>query len=105
MASVELAAPAPPRSSAPAPSLTEELAALDATSRALRAGDAAGALRLLDDHARRFPRGRLGLEAEVLRIESLARTGETAAAASRARSFLARHPNSVLARRVERYAR
>jgi TolA-binding protein len=84
--------------------LADELAALDAARAALQAGDGARALGLLSDHARKFPRGRLHLEAEVLRIEALARTGNRAAAASRARRFLDRHPNSVLAPRLRRYA-
>jgi TolA-binding protein len=85
-------------------SLADELAALDAARAALQAGDAPSALRHLNDHAREFPRGRLQLEAEVLRIEALARTGNRAASASRARRFLERHPNSVLAPRLRRYA-
>jgi TolA-binding protein len=85
-------------------SLSEELAALDAARAALQSGDGAGALRRLNEHARRFPRGRLRLEAEVLWIEALARTGNRTAAARRARRFLDRHPNSVLAPRLRRYA-
>jgi hypothetical protein len=86
------------------PTLTEELAAVDAASSALRAGDGAGAMRMLDEYARRFPRGRLRLEASVLRIEALAKTGQRAEAARRAKAFLKRYPNSVLAPRLKRYA-
>jgi hypothetical protein len=46
----------------------------------------------------------LKLEAEVLRIDALARSGRLAQAQTRAASFLARHPNSVLAARVRRIA-
>jgi len=88
----------------PASTLTEEVAALDAAQTALQSGNPGRALRLLDAHAARFPRGRLRLEAEVVRIEALAKAGNRAAAAARARSFLARFPNSVLAPRVRRYA-
>ena len=111
------AAPAPKVSTKPRPSgttqskepsaastLSEEVAALDAAQTALQAGSPGRALRLLDAHAARFPRGRLGLEAEVVRIQALARAGNRAAAAARARGFLERHPNSVLAPRVRRYA-
>jgi hypothetical protein len=80
--------------------LTAELKALDAARSALAGGNAVRALRLLDDYARRYPRGRLGLEAEVLRIDALARSGQGAAAQTRARAFLKRRPNSVLAARV-----
>ena len=86
------------------PTLAEELAAVDAASSALRAGDGSGAMRLLDEYARRFPRGRLRLEAAVLRVEALAKTGQRAEAARRAKSFLKRYPNSVLAPRLKRYA-
>ena len=86
------------------PTLTEELAAVDAASSALRAGDGAGAIRMLDEYARRFPRGRLRLEASVLRIEALAKTGQRAEASRRAKAFLKRYPNSVLAPRLKRYA-
>jgi hypothetical protein len=101
----EPATPAPlPKPRAARPTLTEELAAVDAASSALRAGDGAGAMRMLDEYARRVPRGRLRLEASVLRIEALAKTGQRAEAARRAKAFLKRYPNSVLAPRLKRYA-
>ncbi len=40
------------------------------------------------------------MEAEVLRIDALAESGRTDAAHARAREFLRRHPNSVLAAHV-----
>ena len=102
-------APAPSTRSAPvatarAESITAELKAIDAARSALAAGDEARALTLLDDHARRFPRGRLQLEAEVLRIEAMARSGNAAAARTRAKAFVDRHPNSVFTPRVRRLA-
>jgi hypothetical protein len=81
-------------------SLTRELAALDHARLALAGGDARRALGALDDHARKFPRGRLALEAEVLRIDALAKLGRTADARQHAETFLRLHPNSVLATRV-----
>lgn len=83
--------------------LAAELAALDAARSRLNAGDASGALGRLDDYSRSFPRGRLALEAEVLRIDALSRSGQRAAAEKRAATFLRRHPNSVLASRVRAY--
>jgi hypothetical protein len=97
--------PAPkvePRSSS-ASALTAELGALDAARSRLSSGDAAGALSLLDDYSRSYPRGRLVLEAEVLRIDALAKSGQMGAARRRAEAFLKRHPNSVLASRVRTY--
>ena len=108
-------APAPAAVSAPAPApaapdlstpaarsamLTEELSALDHARLALAKGDARRALAELDGYDRRFPAGRLQLEAEVLRIDSLAKLGRKDAARQHAEAFLRRHPNSVLATRV-----
>lgn len=94
--------PSPPRSEpkAAAPALSAELSALDAARSSLSAGDSKGALKALDAYARSFPRGRLGIEAEVLRIDALAKSGQTAAARTRAEAFIKRHPDSVLASRV-----
>jgi hypothetical protein len=77
-----------------APSLTEEVASVDAARSALAAGDTAGALRALDDHDRRFPGGMLGPEATVVRIEALVHRGDRAAAGRLATAFLAAHPRS-----------
>ncbi|HTA90534.1 MAG TPA: outer membrane protein assembly factor BamD [Polyangiaceae bacterium] len=87
-----------------APALSAELGALDAARSALAAGDANGALTQLDAYARNFPHGKLSLEAEVLRIDALAKSGQTAAARKRAEAFMKRHPDSVLASRVRAYA-
>jgi len=85
-----------PRASArpPATTLTEEIAALDAASEALGAGDASRALRALDDHDRRFAGGMLGPEAVVLRIDALVLRGDRASAARLGEAFLAAHPRS-----------
>jgi hypothetical protein len=83
--------------------LSAELGMLDVARSKLGSGDARGALGVLEDYSRKYPRGRLGLEAEVLRIDALSRAGEAAAAKKRAEAFLKRHPKSVLAQRVRRY--
>ena len=54
----------------------------------------------LDAYDRRFPAGRLQIEAEVLRIDALAKIGRKDAARQHAEAFLRRYPNSVLATRV-----
>jgi len=87
-----------------APALSAELGALDAARSKLAGGDASGALTALDAYARNFPHGKLGLEAEVVRIDALAKSGQTAAARKRAEAFMKRHPDSVLASRVRAYA-
>jgi outer membrane protein assembly factor BamD (BamD/ComL family) len=86
-----------------ASALAAELGALDAVRARLSSGDASGALAKLDEYARTYPRGRLVLEAEVLRIDALAKNGQHSAAKKRAESFLTRHPKSVLASRVRGY--
>jgi hypothetical protein len=80
--------------------LSRELASVDAARAALARGDTNRAITLLDRYARAYPRGRLDMEAEVLRIDALAESGRTDAAHTRAREFLRRHPNSVLAAHV-----
>ena len=91
------------KASSPAGDLAAELAALDVARAELAAGDANGALAKLDDYSRLYPRGRLVLEAEVLRIDALAKSGQRDIAKKRAEAFLRRHPNSVLASRVRAF--
>jgi len=97
---------APPRAAAPSASsaLRAELAALDAVRSTLANDDAPGALSFLDAYFRTFPRGRLRPEAEVMRIDALAKAGRRETARRYAQDFLKRHPNSVLSARVEPYA-
>lgn len=70
----------------------------------LRSGDAPGALQLLDQAHTLFPDGVLGQEREALTIEALARRGQQAAAAERARAFLQAHPHSAFAADVRAFA-
>lgn len=93
-----------PRRMNGAAALREELTALDSARTRLAGGQPAEALLALDAYHRAHPRGRLRLEAEVLRIEALSRSGRQEVARQRAQTFLRRHPNSVLASRVQRYA-
>jgi hypothetical protein len=86
-----------------AATLSQELAVLDAARSTLADGRAQGALSLLDAYERAFPRGRLELEAELLRIDALARSGRSDAAHRQAQAFLRHHPSSVLGPRVRSY--
>ena len=88
------------RPARPAVTLTHELSSLDAARGLLARGDANGALARLDAYGRAYPHGRLGLEAEVLRIDALDESGRSDAARARAQAFLQHHPHSVLAARV-----
>lgn len=90
---------------APPSTLEQELAVLDAARGALAAGRWGDAQRHLSDYAKRFPRGKLGLEAEVLRIEALASSGDAEGASRRASAILKRSPNSVVAARLRRFVR
>ncbi len=97
---VERFEPKPADSSA---ALRAELSALDAARAMIASGNPNGGLAALDAYHRQNPRGRLKLEAEVLYIDALASSGRTDAASKRAKAFLAKYPNSVLASRVRRY--
>jgi hypothetical protein len=92
-----------PVRAAPASLLEEESAAVVEIRRTLRGGDAAGALRLLEQARLRFTRGMLGQERESLTIEALARSGSREAAARRADAFLRSNPKSPYATDVRRY--
>lgn len=94
---------AEPKASVASADLKAELGAIEKARSALGAGDATGALSQLDAYARSYPRGRLALEAEVLRIDALARSGQREAAKKRAELFVRRYPNSVLNARVRGY--
>lgn len=97
-------APSPARASLPGNSaLRAELAALDAIRSSLAQDDPAGALSFVSAYFRTFPRGRLQLEAEVLRIDALAKAGRSRDAERRAQEFIRQHPNSVLSARVRPY--
>ncbi|HWP05233.1 MAG TPA: hypothetical protein VNN72_05800 [Polyangiaceae bacterium] len=88
-------------SAATQPDLTRDIATLDEARRALRAGrprDALAALNRYDSEAGRS--GALRTEAEVLRIEATAQSGDHARAETLARAFLKRNPKSPYAARV-----
>ena len=97
------AAPSAPEELTPerrAAMLTDELGAIDRARVALANGDARRVLEELDAYDRRFPGGRLQIEAEVMRIDAFAKLGRKDLARQHAEMFLKRHPNSVLATRV-----
>jgi hypothetical protein len=88
-----------PRRASPAPSaddsgvergLRAELRAVEAIQKALRAGRADDAERRLDDYSRRFPRGELAIEAELLRIDLDVARGDHVRARERAQALIAR---------------
>ncbi len=80
--------------------LSLELATLDAARGALARGNETQALAKLDEYSRRFPRGRLTMEATVLRVDALLKSGDCPAALRLGQKFVARHPNGPYAKRV-----
>jgi hypothetical protein len=88
----------------PASQLLEESQTVLEARAALRGGDSARCLRLLDQARERFGRGGLGQEREALAIEALARSGQSAAAHRRALAFLQKYPQSPYSADVRRFS-
>ncbi len=88
-------------SSPPQSHLADEVASLQQARSELLAGQPARALATLEAHQKQFPHGLLGIEAEVLRIEALARSGHANVATARARRFIALHPNTPYGVRLQ----
>jgi hypothetical protein len=80
--------------------LVKEVAALDVARKAALAHEPARVLALLDAYQREFPGGALGPEAQVLRIEALAGSGQMDKARALARKLLKADPTAPLADRV-----
>lgn len=86
-----------------APGLNDEVALLDRARAAISGGRPTEALLRLDEHAAKFPKGGLTLEAQVLRVQALSAAGRKEEASSRAKRILGRSPNSVVANRLRQY--
>ena len=83
---------------APVPSpLDAEIALVRDAREALRVGNPARALALLDDHARRFSGGALAEDSDALRIQALCALGRAGEARGLATRFLASHSASPYA--------
>jgi TolA-binding protein len=100
-------APATPRrrrtaTAAPTTDLRAEIALLDAARAAIAGGADDRALVLLRRYETRYPAGAFRPESAALRIEALARLGQTREARALGAAFLADHPDSPLAPRVRR---
>ncbi len=81
--------------------LREEREVVNQARTALRGGDTAGAMRLLEQARQKFPGGALGQEREALAIETLAKSGAREAASTRAAAFIKAHPTSPHAARLQ----
>jgi hypothetical protein len=93
-----------PETAAAASRLREEAALLRRARDELRAGALAAAFSTLEASRQRFTAPELSQEREALAIELLHRSGERVAAASRAREFLTRFPESPHAAAVRAFA-
>jgi TolA-binding protein len=87
----------------PAPDdLEKELSLLGDAKSALRQGDTAEALGILNRHRKDFPRSSFGEEREFLRMTALCDSGKKDKARKVAERFLKKHPSSALSPRVEK---
>jgi hypothetical protein len=84
-------------------SLSDELGALKRASSALNAGDTSGALSALDQYDHVLKGTKMRAEATLLRIETLARAGQTGAASELAQRFVAQNPESPLVDRARSF--
>jgi outer membrane protein assembly factor BamD (BamD/ComL family) len=73
--------------------LSDEANLIDEAREAIAGGDAPGALRILENHRRRFPQPRLQPEALYLRMQALRLEGHLEAAIRVAQHLLAEYPN------------
>lgn len=81
-------------------SLQQETDLLKAAQRALRGGQPAEAMAILDEHAKRFPSGSLREERKAARVFALAALGRMHQAKAEADTFARDWPNSPLLDRV-----
>jgi hypothetical protein len=80
--------------------LEQELPLLQGAQEALRRGDSARALRLLDAHARRFPNGVLAPERRAVHAMAVCQANSGPAARAEAEAFVREAPGSPLVERV-----
>jgi hypothetical protein len=69
-------------------------------ARALVAANPSAALKLIAEHSRDFPKGRLGAEADLIAAQSLLAMGKVSAAKARAEASLQRYPGGLYARQL-----
>jgi hypothetical protein len=75
--------------------LAEERSLIDRARSALARGDSSSSLEACDLHARKFPRGRLSEERELLAVQALVRSHALDAARARAGRFRTNYPKSM----------
>jgi hypothetical protein len=80
--------------------LAEEVALLDQARAAAAQGDPILTLQLTHRYQRQFPSGTMAPEAQLLQLEALVQTGQSAAAAPIAHRLLQAAPNGPHAERI-----
>ncbi len=88
-----------------ASTLGEETHALDSVRAAIAAGHANQALEELHQYAKKWPRGALAMEAALLKVEALLRSGNGAEGQREAEALIARAPRSLYATRARELLR
>lgn len=73
-------------------------------ARSLVGSKPGAALKLVAEHSRDFPRGRLGAEADLIAAQALLGMGKVTAAKQRARASLARYPSGLYERQLRAIA-
>jgi hypothetical protein len=90
--------------SATTSSIQDQIALIDTAHAAVKRHDTGAALAAVDAYASKYPGGLFAEEAAVIRIEAIDQNGSHARATSLAKAFLAKHPTSPHAKRLERIA-
>lgn len=85
-----------------ADSLQEETRLIAAAHAALSRGDAASALTILDEHARRFPRGALAPERKAARAMALCKAGRASEGQNEANALYGEGDKSPVAEKIRR---
>lgn len=73
-------------------------------ARSLVGANPAGALKLVSEYGRDYPKGRLGAEADLIAAQALVAMGKKQAAQERAKASLKRYPNGLYARQLREIA-
>lgn len=95
------AAPSRPRTANSRSSLEDEAQLLAQAQQKISQGDARGALSVLSEHQREFPRGTLSLERQATFAIARCLAGQTTRGRADAVRFRRQHPNSPMVKRLE----
>lgn len=94
-------APSRPRAASSRSTLEDEAQLLAQAQQKISQGDARGALTVLSEHQREFPRGTLSLERQATFAIARCLAGQTTRGRAEAVRFRRQHPNSPMVKRLE----